>query len=47
MTYACMFATVVSGEITTLTSLDFELRSSYVLRVQATDMGVPPLFSKY
>ena len=32
---------VESGVITTLTGLDFELASSYVLTVEATDMGTP------
>ena len=40
--------TVISGEITTLAVLDYEMVSSYYLRVRATDMGGPtPLYSKH
>ena len=39
--------TVVSGEITTLVVLDYETVPGYYLRIRATDMGSPTLFSKY
>lgn len=38
--------TVVSGEITTLVVLDYETVTNYYLRIRATDMGSPTLFSK-
>ncbi len=37
---------VVSGEITTLVVLDYEIVPNYHLRIRATDMGSPTLFSK-
>ena len=40
-----VFNAVVSGEITTLVTLDFELQNTYFLRVRAIDMGVPSLSS--
>jgi len=36
----------VSGVITTLMTLDFEIQQTYQLRVRATDMGTPPQTSE-
>ena len=41
-----MHVIVLSGEITTLIVLDYETVPNYHLRIRATDMGSPTLFSK-
>lgn len=41
-----MHIIVESGEITTLVVLDYETVTNYHLRIRATDMGSPTLFSK-
>ena len=42
----CLHVIVVSGEIMTLVVLDYEIVPNYHLRIRATDMGSPTLFSK-
>jgi hypothetical protein len=44
--HVCLHVIVVSGEITTLVVLDYETVPNYHLRIRATDMGSPTLFSK-